>query len=171
MRQHRAINESHDRWKKSSTGQERQAIGRYTNDIIYTQVNGSLRGKIPASDKITTLITHLDQAISKSAVPETLVMYRGITNVNFDKIGIGGAFLDKAYSSITAKLATAKKFAAGKKSTLLSITIPKGAKGLYLNGLSQFPDEQEVLLPRSSQYRIDRKESKGGRQILHVTLL
>ena len=166
MQQHRELNASAEQWTKGLSAAQKAAVSHYTSDDGYAAINHDLRtGAAIHADKIA----QIDAALGKATVPTTVTVYRGVSNVKFDNIAVGGGFKDFAYSSTTARLSKAKQFA-GKKGTLLAITVPAGSRGGYLDYLSGF-DENELLLPRGSVFRIDRKERRSGRQVLHVTVV
>ena len=166
MQQHRTLNQENEKWAKGLSAAQRAAVGRYTSDDGFAAINRGLRKGESIEQEV---VGHLDNALASSKVPETITVYRGVRNFSYDKVTVGQAFRDKAYASTTARLSKAKEFA-GNKGTLLAITVPAGSRGGYLDVLSGF-DESELLLPRGSLFRINRKERKGGRQVIHVEVM
>ena len=44
---------------------------------------------------------------------------------------------------------------------VVQITIPKGSRGAFLDGLSGIPTERELLLPRKSVFRVTGRAPDG----------
>ena len=177
MAQQRTLNAGAETWQKTLSNDKRRAFRIYSSDSGSAETNEFLRHNsingIKVGNKELPIIKELDAAIAKHTLPETITVFRGVSNLGFDNVNVGQTFKDKAYSSTTLRLDTAKKFASGKNATLLVITVQAGTSAAVLDvdRLSEIPDEHEVILPRGSRFRVDRKEKKGRRTIMHVSLL
>jgi len=90
------------------------------------------------------------------------ILYRFIKNDDFIRdININEIFTEKGFMSCTRDLfLKQKKY---KKNDIeIKIKIPKAVKGvcLCIETISHFPDEQEVIFPPNSEFRMIKKENK-----------
>jgi len=55
------------------------------------------------------------------------------------------------------------------KSVLLTLTLPKGTRGLFVQSLSQFEDESELLLPNQTRFKMTKRSyvMYGGRRCVN----
>ena len=100
--------------------------------------------------------------MEKSIVSQPTIAYRGINCTSpecqdfFFGLETGAEFQDKGYVSTTMN---PNKFRAAK--VRIKMIIPSGKQGAYLNGLSEYEGEAEILLPRNSRFKILSKTEKG----------
>ena len=167
---------THDRlsagWRKGLDVKEKAAIRNYTGSN-YDEINGRLRSGGPHDWQVK----QLDEALSKTALTDEIVVYRGIKNA--EKLGLhptkslGDVIRDPAYLSTSLNPAVAKSFAGpeGGKGAVLRITAPPGTKGASVARLTEFPHEHEVLFSRGSGVKITHVSHEGGRPIYHGVLV
>ena len=113
----------------------------------------------------------MDRAIAKSRIPSNVTLYRGFNAREVRGLKAGAIFSDRAYVSTTLDYRSALKFArqapgAGGKVIrgVMRVRAKKGMAGAYLGGsfgFGFFGNEFEMLLPRSSRFRIDKISRKG----------
>lgn len=163
---------------------ERSSIACYQNleickkpEFSYDQphkiINNFLRfgylTKYKYKDQILSNIHQLDSAISKSTRSKRLSLYRGVdleyrSNKPFL---IGEEFIDKGFVSTSTNMNIAKVFS-GQKMTLFKIYSPIDFKGFYYNITQEdmynheveeqlYVEEEEVLLPRESRFKVMSK--------------
>lgn len=53
----------------------------------------------------------------------------------------------------------------------LRISVPAGTRGAYLNSISEYPQEREMLLDRGTHMKITKVERRGEKTIMHVTVV
>jgi ADP-ribosyltransferase exoenzyme len=108
--------------------------------------------------------------LDKNRTDRTVVTYRGVTALEtFSGLKAGDVFVDKAFVSTTISQKVVGDFDS-KVGYLFRITSPKGTKIAAVQTVR--PGEQEMLLARGSQFRVDsRSTDTRGRQILHVTVV
>ena len=66
---------------------------------------------------------------------------RGLVSTSFDK-NMGKTFMSRHRED---------------KSVLLTLSLPKGTRGLYVQSISQFEDENELILPQGSRFRVTKR--------------
>lgn len=107
-------------------------------------------------------ITTLDKAIAGTSLPHDLPVYRGIKADLLAHLKPGDTFTDKGYMSTTTERSHADIFG----DQVMAFTLPKGAKALPVTsdiggGTLEGAPENEVILPRGSQFRYLGKDSSG----------
>lgn len=155
-------NGEYKEWHQSLAPEERQAITKYTaNGVEFRTAQRRLRGMSPPDPKsgdheIDPMIEHLDKALSRSKLPSSLQAYRGAVGMPVPKVG--STFVDKGYMSTSVRQESTQAYleqATGSK-IFYKILLPKGTKGGYVSSLGPNPQDNEVLLPRGSKFRITK---------------
>lgn len=130
------------------------------------QVNMHLRAlRADAVPEVKATVGHMDAAIAKSVMPETLTVFRGMSkdaDASWFKKGettTSNTFTSATMDKNIAEGEYTKAHGAtthGKTAGVLEITVPKGANALPMNavGASPNPHHQEVLLPRNAKLKI-----------------
>lgn len=136
------------------------ALNKYAENS--DEMNHHLRFGKKASPEAKKYISDIDKAMEDGPrVPKDAVVHRQVSSefLNSGAFEQGGEFSDKGYISTTIM-----KGAIGNEN--IEIRIPKGSKGLYLEGLTDWEGEQELLLPRDSKFRVIEKT--GNRAVLEL---
>lgn len=128
-------------------------VRHYTTGA-HERMNGALRGvgaPPMTSDDVKSIET-LDSLFESASVPETIFAKRGVPTFVGDKLedasATGTTFADRGFSSTTLKGST--DFGEDE----MSIRVPEGSRGLFVKDVSEFRNEEELLLPRSSAFRV-----------------
>lgn len=160
--------------ERNTTRAENDAMSRYTGST-YAGINKQLRNYSPTGGDYDSIIKSMTKAIDKSIIKDNVVVWRGTKDwVDPDKVGkmIGTVISDKAFMSTTlhtGKDSPAIGFA-GWDGIIFEIRIPKGAKGAFVEDISNFKSEREIILQRDSKFKILGVEklhgaiSKNGRR-------
>lgn len=128
---------------------EAESIQAYTADW-YFDINDNLRKGRKSDAETQKMINDLDTALEKSSrMPSDALSYRGVDGLN---LRIGQTVTDKAFVSTSLNKSKAAEFTTS--GTMLEIKVPKGSKAMYLNSLSDYKDEKELLLGRGSSFKI-----------------
>lgn len=166
------------RGRTDLTVEERGAAGRYGGQTG-PDLNEKLRKGKRLNDVEQNMVDQLDSAIEKSALPEDVVLYRGVK----DMVSEGGlnfrpglVFRDDGFNSWSFSRDTVTTFSfdgklvgqaldrgggTGKLGVIADravyrIRLKKGQKGLFMD-----PDyEKEVLLKRGLKYRVVKVEEE-----------
>lgn len=150
--------------------EERFALHYYTSNK-YTKINEYLRGKEKAGPGIKKKVESISRAISKTDIEENICVWRGTSFGNLvegaalKKLDIsewrGQILTDQAFSSTSLMQSTAFQ-----REISLQILLPKGAAGAYLDTISEFQGEYEILLQKNSRLRIVKAEERGGKYLV-----
>lgn len=137
-------------WQRKLNAPERNAVKDYTESS--SKVNTALRRGTPVANK--DQVEHIDNAISKYTVKEDMTVYRAMVKPGH-VIEPGQTFTDRGYPSTSVDQGVAMKFyASADNHVLMRVKIPTGKHAAPINGFSDYPTEQEVLLPRNTTFRV-----------------
>lgn len=134
----------------------KDAVKAYTSDVYYATANKKLRegddiSKVPPSPEMSEMNT-----LAKQPLAQPTVTYRGISPELFDsqysKLAVGSEITAKGFVSTSLKPDVATEFASssGKKGVVLEI---KAKTGLYVDDLSKFKGEHEIVQAHGTRYR------------------
>lgn len=106
----------------------------------------------------------LVEEINKHELPEDIVVYRYTHKRLFKylfkdlKVKVGNMFTDKGFMSTTLVPELLREFAKSHRyNCLLKLYLPKGTKGVYLRFHKRVLNEQEILLPPNSKFKLLKK--------------
>lgn len=106
----------------------------------------------------------LVEEINKHELPEDIVVYRYTHKRLFRhlfkdlKVKAGNMFTDKGFMSTTLVPELIREFARSHRyNCILKLYLPKGTKGAYLKFDKSILNEQEILLPPNSKFKLLRK--------------
>ncbi|OQR57297.1 ADP-ribosyltransferase [Bacillus sp. CDB3] len=150
------------------------AFKSYTTDEGYSEINGCLRQNKPCTTNSNGKIKNMDDGFKHARVPDDIYVYRRATERDFsfqyslrngygqidsasfnafkNTFLIGQAKQDRGYMSTTIFKDASPAFK--DRPILMKLKIPRGFRGVYLDTLTAFPGEMELLLQRSSGYKI-----------------
>ncbi|EDS77074.1 mono-ADP-ribosyltransferase C3 [Clostridium botulinum C str. Eklund] len=171
---------------------EQEAIKFYTRDA--SKINGPLRAnqgnENGLSSDILQKVKLIDQSFSKMKIPQNIILFRGD-----DPAYLGPEFQDKilnkdgtinrdVFEQVKAKFLKKDRTEYGYISTSLmsaqfggrpivtKFKVTNGSKGGYIDPISYFPGQLEVLLPRNNSYYIsDMQISRNNRQIMITAMI
>ena len=142
----------------------------------YKRINGFLRGKAGFAEQET--VNQIDRVMKKSIIPEDIHLYRGFKPAPGTKMDdmVGFTINDKAYTSTSLTVSTARAFAGSPDSVIFRINVAKGQQGLVVNrrlGIaSPHYSEQEVILPRDTTFRVLRRiQNEYGVKVYEVEIV
>lgn len=131
------------------------------------------------------LVAQLNESLSSSPLPETTIMYRGIsrgTKANPNPVAQQifkanpGDMLDNdpAFQSITINKNHALNYATkphlGGAGVMMTVIVPKGTKGAYLPAKGGIASEYEYLLASGAQYRLVSKQTDPATGLIHAVV-
>ena len=137
----------------------------------YRIINGALRGDRAMTAGTQEAVAHIDAAMAKNKLPEAVQVKRGTGSSAFgmplDDIQPGMTFNEPGYMST----GTVKGFA--EKQVQLTINVPAGTPGFYMEPLTKVKGEGELLLGRGLDYTIrsSKYNSRKGKWELEVDVL
>ncbi|MFF5185211.1 ADP-ribosyltransferase [Streptomyces sp. NPDC000345] len=139
------------------SAESRDSLVTYTGHA-YDDINGHLRFGNDVPDSILHTIDEMDKVMGTRPVPENIMVVRGtgIDHLNLDSpLDMEGrVFDDKAYTSTALGEGPPPPF--DQKPVYMHLRVPEGTPALWLDHLSKYPGERELLLARGSKYRVTR---------------
>lgn len=162
------------------SGDESDAVSAYSGDA-YEDINSNLRGAWESNDAMDDLayehfvnevgmdadeffsyqaemvdeyreilVNHLETAISRGVNRQDLIVYRGVKDHVLEGFDVGDIFTDDGFMSTTISPKEANTFG----DRIMQIRVPAGTNSLFLDGLSGFETELEILFNYGSEMRI-----------------
>jgi hypothetical protein len=159
--------DSHPELKNSLS----EYVSEYPKEIGYLSVNRHLRlGENnfteEAMGKVKKVISDLDKAVELSPrTTEPMTAYKGVHEsliTQLEKLGVGGTFEDKGFTSVSPKKEVALGFPSFRSGNLIEIEMPSGVKAINpykyfgrssVNG-TKLANEKELILGRGSSFEI-----------------
>lgn len=127
------------------------AIADYTA-AGYRRINSYLRGTLPSHiDPLMQIkmIEQIDQVMDAAPrVPRAMKVYRGISPSIVHDLQPGDVFRDDGF--VSTSINPNQAFSGAQ----LEIHVPKGSKGLYVDEISKTAGEDELMLDRSSKFKV-----------------
>jgi hypothetical protein len=167
--------------------EQKLSISGY-QDGQYHEVNDSLRAD-SVRDDLQTDVANIDSAIAQQApTTEDTILYRGYSQVMPTTPGVstppdytamepGETFTDKGFVSSSIDKSVSEQFSrrggtenpntGGMEKSIMAVHVPEGSQGLNVNGLMPGSGEDEIILPRGSEFQVLGREGL----VTHVALL
>lgn len=159
------------------TPKEKNVLSRYS-DYDYSEINASLYIEdYPDAEEWQNDIDLLTQCINRKKIPDNIVVYRGVpdpdiifgedghnlTAEELNKKYCGQLILHKSFMSTSIKRDVADDFAdSGDLRLVLNIKAPKAKRGIFMGGVTEHPEEDEILFQRSTFLEIESVEQNGN---------
>lgn len=163
---------SHESWLSSLDEEEKYVVMRYTKRL-YEDVNGYLGGynddwKIYwKEDELREMIGYLTSGMNKGVLPDDIVVTRTFNDVELNEYNVGDTVSIKQFVS-TSVLDREQRFNKAKAYIYVPANVGKGA---FVNGFSEFPNEEEYLINRGQQFLIVNKQVGEYGNVYHLRLL
>ena len=145
------------------TADEKQSLAYY-GGMGFSPMNRGLRDPTTDTGQHKQDIQQIDTAIQKGRLPENLVLYRGVGNwqkafgVDSEDQLLGKTVQDNGFISTTTDVEKASNFSNHESEggrTLVEIHAPKD---MHAVAMPFFTSENEVLLPRGTQFKVTAVE-------------
>jgi hypothetical protein len=162
------------------TPQERQALWAYSGEKTqpgepgppdYKEINGYLRGRSGGLPEISDSVQRIDHALENGAARDPVTVTRETGYGAFDRPVeelVGTVQEDPGY--LSTALGPDPTFDPGKP-VVLHLEVPEATPSMYMDGVSQFGAERELLLGRGLQYQVDDVGMVDGRWHVHGRIL
>lgn len=145
-----------EEWIKTLTEEEKRAIRKYTYNSgdekpnrFFERLNAMLRGKTPEDDKLRKYADTISTALKKNKLSEDVICYRRISVNPIEGIKVGRIVELKQFVSTSV---IESKTLKGKVKMI--IYAKKGTAAAYVEKLSKFPTQRELLLDKDCIYRV-----------------
>lgn len=161
-------------WKDAQerlTPEQYEALHGYTDEKIpgddgppdYKEVNGRLRGYAESSPEVEDSIARIDEALGIQPIPESVKVLRetGLDSFNCPVDELPGS-IQQDLGYLSTALGPEPTFAP-EKEVVLYLDVPEGTPAMYMEGLSYYDSERELLLGRGAEYKVDGIERDGNR--------
>ena len=176
----REMNKWTDDWLKTISSAEKDGVVGYTGSA-YQSMNGYLRsnGMADATPRTKTLIKQCQSALSKASLPQETVVRRGSGYNMLDELGLGNVTPQNKSNFIGAVVqdkgfvSTSPSPHGGFSGSIeYVIKLPQGSQAMYVDSISRFQGEQELLINCGGQYMIEDVEfnSYGDVKKIYMTL-
>lgn len=147
------------------------ALRTYTS-AGYQEVNECLRFK-SCSDESDDTINAMYDTVKNAKLPEDVILYRGaaLDEPTIESLGStrDNTFQDKGFVSTSVKPGIAVTTGGEVPNTIFQIFARKGSAGLCVAPFSEYPEEDEVLLPAGAKFRyVGMKTEKIGNRSYNV---
>ena len=160
-----ALLQAYAKWLGQLSPEMQDVITGYTyGDFFY--MNHALRANYPnntSDPELAQRINLLQEALLSSKIPFDTTVFRGVeTSISAADARkmIGQTMVEPGFASTSLDFHTGYEFTGFKEPgdnsvrTVYQFTLPKGLSGGYINTMSGNQSEQEMLLPKGSQFRI-----------------
>jgi len=138
-----------------------EGISDYSKDDS-SEINRHLRGQTTENiGEVYAKVQKLDKAFEvMPRTPEDMKVARFVRGDVAGLMTPGTTFKDNGFISTTIDPDMSFESFEGEADWKIHIAVPKGSKAIYVAEKSQYPWEQELLLPRGSQMRVTGKDPK-----------
>jgi hypothetical protein len=169
----KSFKEAREEFASKLTDEQKSAVLSYTGSG-FKSMNASLRANKGLGATKSPNVRNIDGALKKSPAPTDMMTFRGLNGAKsgLDKIKPGDEFTDHGFSSSSMSLGSSFSH----KDTIMFVSIPKGYPAAPVPSLHSH--EREVLLPRSTRYRVDKVEHDAAidgvsnkKRVVHVTII
>ena len=155
-------------------------------------INGHLRGTlrremtVERAGLVQDDIINLTETLNQHQLGRNMTLYRGVSNPGFmigdnwenmttaeiNSANAGRIFHDNGFCSTSVSQNGASDFSQSRTGAMIIIHAPADANGMFVGAYNGRENEQEVLLQRGSDFRIDSVQRDGyGNCIINATLV
>lgn len=145
-----------ENWIDSLTEEEKRAIRKYTYNSgdkkpnrFFERLNAMLRGERPKEKRLTEYADTISNALKKNKLKQDIIAYRGVDIDPTAGAEIGDIVAPGQFFS-TSVIDT-RSFGAGYK---IVVYAKKGSNAAYVETLSHFPKQRELLIDKDCFYRV-----------------
>lgn len=145
-----------EEWIKQLTEKEKHAIRKYTynsgdkkSNRFFERLNAMLRGDAIGDKRLKEYADTISNALKKNRLKQDIVAYRGVDIDPTAGAGVGDIVSPGQFFS-TSVIDT-RSFGAGYKIIVYS---KKGSNAAYVEALSHFPKQRELLIDKDCYYRV-----------------
>ena len=167
-----------DDWLQQISNSEKGAVTTYTSNA-YREINGYLRGT-RSSTSYESVIADCKSALSKAKLPQDTVVRRGSDYNMLKDLGVGN-ISPQNKNNVIGAIVQDKGFTSTSPSPHggfsgdieYVIKVPKGSQAMYVDSISRFSGEQELLINCDSKYVVEDVEfdSYGDVNKIYMTLI
>ena len=163
------LREDSKEWIENLSEDEKYAIQKYTYNSgdkkpnrFFERLNAMLRGDLPEDKKLRTYADIISSALNKSRIKRDVIAYRNLDVDLYSGFEVNDLIIEEQFISTSVS-----KRAALEKPYKVVIYIPKGSRGAYIEDISKYPKQRELLLDKGTIFRvISKKENVIELQVI-----
>ena len=162
------LREDSNEWINRLSSEEIRAIKKYTknsgdpkDDKFYARLNSMLRGDILEDDTLKYYSDVISGAIAKFELKHDIICYRSVKHNPVEGMKVGDIYEPKQFISTAVSISGVLK-----GNYFITFLTPKGSKGAYIEPLSKYPKQRELLFDKNLKYKII--DINGRKIILEV---
>ena len=144
-----------DGWIRGLSKEEKKALEKYSYNLgdkkpkFYERLNAMQRGDLPRDPKLEYYSSEISRAINKNKINYNLMVYRSLDVDYYKNMSIGDVFKEKQFLSTSISESGALN-----KPVSYVFFVRKGARAAYIEKLSKYPNQKELLLDKNSLLRV-----------------
>lgn len=149
-----------EKWINGLTEEEKRAIRKYTYNSgdkkpnrFFERLNAMLRGDIAEDKKLKEYADIISGALCKNKLKHDVVCYRRMEFNPYEKYTVGEIIVEKQFisTSIVQSAALDKDFS-------MVFLVPNESKAAYIENISKYPKQREMLLDKGCKLRVLSKQ-------------
>ena len=147
-------------WIDNLSGKEKHAIEKYTFNSgdkkpnrFFERLNAMLRGDLPEDKKLREYADTISGALKRNKLKHDIIAYRNLDIDLYSGFEVGDIITENQFISTSV----VKGAALSKKYEIL-IYAPKGSRGAYIEKISKYPKQRELLLDKDVIFRVISKQ-------------
>lgn len=147
-------------WIDSLSEKEKHAIEKYTfnsgdqkPDRFFERLNAMLRGDIAEDKKLREYAETISGALKKSKIEHDVIAYRNSNIPLYDEFEVNDLVTENQFISTSVV-----QSAALDKAYKVLIYVPKGSCCAYIEKISKYPKQRELLLDKNAIFRVVSKK-------------
>lgn len=149
-----------EKWINGLTEKEKRAIRKYTYNSgdkkpnrFFERLNAMLRGERPKDKRLAEYADVISGALQRNKLEHDVVCYRRMEFNPYEKYMVGEIIVEKQFisTSIVQSAALDKDFS-------MVFLVPKESKAAYIENISKYPKQREMLLDKGCKLRVLSKQ-------------
>ena len=147
-------------WIDNLSGKEKHAIEKYTFNSgdkkpnrFFERLNAMLRGDLPEDKKLREYADTISDALKRNKLKHDIIAYRNLDIDLYSNFEVGDIITENQFisTSVVKGAALSKKYE-------IIIYAPKGSRGAYIEKISKYPKQRELLLDKDVIFRVISKQ-------------
>lgn len=151
-----------EEWIKNLSKEEYRAIRKYTYNSgdkkpnrFFERLNAMLRGDLPEDERLREYANTISRAIKKNKLQHDIICYRNLDINIYKDFDIGDILEEDQFISTSVV-----KSSALSKPYKVTLYVPKGSSCAYIESISKFPKQNELLLDKGCKFKVLSKKEK-----------
>lgn len=171
--QKKKLDQREIKWRQNLTKNQAVSLKDYASSG-FMAINGSLRGIEKPTPYTDNRIKAIDHALAKFQNPYAVTLWRGTKLKTFKyglekgKLHIGARYSDQGYLSTSLIKEGILGFGTN---AVVKVQLPKGNYAAPLYKISDYENEQEMLLKRGTKFIVTGIEKKNGQTLITINVL